>query len=132
MPSMEFQECPVLEVQRCDQTHRQTFFQTIYCSPPEEGGSIIYPTHPSTIIIMYPFVCPSIHLSTHTCIDLLLNSFIHPCYLSTHPSIYPSICTIIYSFIRPVIHICIHPYIIQSQYNYIFICTFSLHLESVH
>ena len=45
MPSMEVQECPVLEVQR-GQTHGQKFFQTIYCNPPEGGGSITVTINP--------------------------------------------------------------------------------------
>ena len=42
MPSMEVQERPVFEVERSrtdTQTHGQKFFQTIYCNPPEGGGS---------------------------------------------------------------------------------------------
>ena len=44
MPSMEVQECPVVEVQR-GHTHTQTFFQTIYNNPPEGEGSNIQGTY---------------------------------------------------------------------------------------
>ena len=40
-PSMEVQECLVLEVQWCDQTHGQKCFQTVYCNPLKRRGSII-------------------------------------------------------------------------------------------
>ena len=37
MPSVEVQERPVFAVER-SRTHRQKFFQTIYCNPPEGEG----------------------------------------------------------------------------------------------
>ena len=39
MPIMEVQESPVFEVEQ-SRMHRQKCFQTIYCNPPEGGGSI--------------------------------------------------------------------------------------------
>ena len=67
MPSMEVQECPVLEVQR-GHTHRQTFSQTIYSNPPKRGrvknSSVLspYPRYTTQVHVPCPRYTTQVHV----------------------------------------------------------------------